>query len=192
MNEGSSQRGIQNPALCDGNLTKNQQIAVEFKWCLPSHECHSITILLQKLLFYDNSTTPSSIIKLQISSTSTFDCPSNFKLQSIYKISATSSFDCLKIFSIWTHLCQLTSHPNPRPPGLMSITSLKGNLTNLLKFQIAMTHRNWDVDCKVYIGGLRDDANRFAIQLSRYLAIHWTCFFFSGTILRMFSGKLGR
>jgi len=97
-------------------FNKNQQIAVEFKWCLPSHECLSITILLQKLLFYDNSTNPSSIIILQISSTSTFDCPSNFKLQSNYKISATSSFDCLKIFSIWTHLCQLTSHPNPRPP----------------------------------------------------------------------------
>jgi len=27
-----------------------------------------------------------------------------------------------------------------------------------------MTHRNWDIDCKVYIGGLRDDANRYDIE----------------------------
>jgi len=27
-----------------------------------------------------------------------------------------------------------------------------------------MTHRNWDPDCKVYIGGLRDDANRYDIE----------------------------
>ena len=26
-----------------------------------------------------------------------------------------------------------------------------------------MTHRHWDMDCKIYIGGLRDDANRYDI-----------------------------
>ena len=28
-----------------------------------------------------------------------------------------------------------------------------------------MAHRNWDAQCKVYIGGLRDDANR-SVKLS--------------------------
>jgi len=27
-----------------------------------------------------------------------------------------------------------------------------------------MAHRNWDVNCKVYIGGLRDDANRYDLE----------------------------
>jgi len=27
-----------------------------------------------------------------------------------------------------------------------------------------MAHRNWDVSCKVYIGGLRDDANRYDLE----------------------------
>lgn len=27
---------------------------------------------------------------------------------------------------------------------------------------MAMAHRNWDLACKVYIGGLRDDANRYS------------------------------
>jgi len=27
-----------------------------------------------------------------------------------------------------------------------------------------MTHRHWDMDCKIYIGGLRDDANRYDIE----------------------------
>merc|ERR1711993_74108 len=27
-----------------------------------------------------------------------------------------------------------------------------------------MAHRNWDVNCKIYIGGLRDDANRYDLE----------------------------
>jgi len=27
-----------------------------------------------------------------------------------------------------------------------------------------MSHRHWDLDCKVYIGGLKDDANRYDIE----------------------------
>jgi len=27
-----------------------------------------------------------------------------------------------------------------------------------------MAHRNWDAQCKVYIGGLRDDANRYDLE----------------------------
>eukprot|EP00092_Neocalanus_flemingeri_P056873 GFUD01067475.1.p1 GENE.GFUD01067475.1~~GFUD01067475.1.p1 ORF type:complete len:154 (+),score=52.27 GFUD01067475.1:175-636(+) len=27
-----------------------------------------------------------------------------------------------------------------------------------------MAHRNWDINCKVYIGGLRDDANRYDLE----------------------------
>jgi len=27
-----------------------------------------------------------------------------------------------------------------------------------------MSHRHWDVDCKIYIGGLKDDANRYDIE----------------------------
>jgi len=27
-----------------------------------------------------------------------------------------------------------------------------------------MAHRNWDIACKVYIGGLRDDANRYDLE----------------------------
>jgi len=29
---------------------------------------------------------------------------------------------------------------------------------------MAMAHRNWDLACKVYIGGLRDDANRYDLE----------------------------
>merc|ERR1712241_306639 len=37
----------------------------------------------------------------------------------------------------------------------------------LLAFQkehATMAHRNWDVNCKIYIGGLRDDANRYDLE----------------------------
>ena len=27
-----------------------------------------------------------------------------------------------------------------------------------------MAHRNWDAQCKVYVGGLRDDANRYDLE----------------------------
>ena len=27
-----------------------------------------------------------------------------------------------------------------------------------------MSHRHWDIDCKIYIGGLKDDANRYDIE----------------------------
>ena len=27
-----------------------------------------------------------------------------------------------------------------------------------------MAHRNWDIACKIYIGGLRDDANRYDLE----------------------------
>jgi len=27
-----------------------------------------------------------------------------------------------------------------------------------------MAHRNWDIECKIYIGGLRDDANRYDLE----------------------------
>jgi len=29
---------------------------------------------------------------------------------------------------------------------------------------IVMAHRNWDIACKIYIGGLRDDANRYDLE----------------------------
>merc|ERR1712038_1393820 len=32
------------------------------------------------------------------------------------------------------------------------------------KEQAKMAHRNWDVNCKIYIGGLRDDANRYDLE----------------------------
>jgi len=27
-----------------------------------------------------------------------------------------------------------------------------------------MSHRNWDIDCKIYIGGLKDDAHRYDLE----------------------------
>merc|ERR1712241_711189 len=35
---------------------------------------------------------------------------------------------------------------------------------NIQKEHATMAHRNWDVNCKIYIGGLRDDANRYDLE----------------------------
>merc|ERR1712154_27809 len=32
------------------------------------------------------------------------------------------------------------------------------------KYNFEMAHRNWDIQCKIYIGGLRDDANRYDLE----------------------------
>merc|ERR1712183_544669 len=37
-----------------------------------------------------------------------------------------------------------------------------GHTTQQFQKELAkLAHRNWDVNCKIYIGGLRDDANRY-------------------------------
>jgi len=61
---------------------------------------------------YDYSTNPSSISAPQLSSTSTFDCPSNFN-SSLNFLQLRLLYDYLKIFSIRTH--NSSSHVTPQP-----------------------------------------------------------------------------
>ena len=39
-----------------------------------------------------------------------------------------------------------------------------------------MSHRHWDIDCKIYIGGLKDDANRYDIGMNSFSTQGTLCF----------------
>ena len=49
-------------------------------------------------------------------------------------------------------------------------------LTNS-NFRNKMSHRHWDIDCKIYIGGLKDDANRYDIGTFSFQGFSFPFFF---------------
>ena len=47
-----------------------------------------------------------------------------------------------------------------------------------------MSHRHWDIDCKIYIGGLKDDANRYDIGMNSFSTQGTLCFISSRAFSR--------